>query len=200
MPSPLTLSRLVDLSVGTPEVGAVNFNALHKLLHAIVKSLNVSDVEVDVDEVFQLSQDLASTVDDDGEGDAKWKTVEILQQQVANLENDLSIFNTKLPSVKEMAELINSEKPIADLWQLLALTKKVEANEKAVKVVSVFYMHIVHTLILIQFRACGDRAGAGNLWLLSSSSSLPSCWWLVNSCLVMLCIMFYFAIYTRPVT
>jgi hypothetical protein len=33
----VNLSQMVDLAVGTPEVGAVNFNVLHTLLHAMLK-------------------------------------------------------------------------------------------------------------------------------------------------------------------
>lgn len=36
-----SLSNLVELSLGTPEVGVVNFNALTQLLHAIVTKLDL---------------------------------------------------------------------------------------------------------------------------------------------------------------
>jgi hypothetical protein len=39
---------MVDLAVGTPEVGAVNFNVLHTLLHAILRRLNIVDVQADL--------------------------------------------------------------------------------------------------------------------------------------------------------
>jgi hypothetical protein len=35
---------MVDLAVGTPEVGAVNANVLHTLLHAMLRQLNIVDV------------------------------------------------------------------------------------------------------------------------------------------------------------
>ena len=34
---------MVDLALGTPEVGAVNFNVLHSLLHAIIQKLGLTD-------------------------------------------------------------------------------------------------------------------------------------------------------------
>ena len=43
------LARLADLAVGTPEVGAVNFNALHALLHALLRRLGLSEEKVEVD-------------------------------------------------------------------------------------------------------------------------------------------------------
>jgi hypothetical protein len=41
---------MVDLAVGTPEVGAVNFNVLHTLLHAILRRLNIVDVQADLND------------------------------------------------------------------------------------------------------------------------------------------------------
>ncbi|XP_026557487.1 glutamine-rich protein 2 [Pseudonaja textilis] len=44
----VTLYELADLSIGTPEVGIINFNALHALLHAIISYLNIQDIKADV--------------------------------------------------------------------------------------------------------------------------------------------------------
>ena len=46
----VNLSRTVDLAVGTPEVGAVNFNVLHTLLHAMLRRLNIVDVQADLND------------------------------------------------------------------------------------------------------------------------------------------------------
>ncbi|XP_049996391.1 glutamine-rich protein 2 [Alexandromys fortis] len=43
----VTLRELADLAIGTPEVGAVNFTALHTLIVAILKSLNLQQVAID---------------------------------------------------------------------------------------------------------------------------------------------------------
>ena len=45
----LSLSQMVDLALGTPEVGAVNFNVLHTLLHAVLQNLQIDNVKTDVD-------------------------------------------------------------------------------------------------------------------------------------------------------
>jgi hypothetical protein len=45
--SKINLSQMVDLAVGTPEVGAVNANVLHTLLHAMLRQLNIVDVQAD---------------------------------------------------------------------------------------------------------------------------------------------------------
>ncbi|XP_038597845.1 glutamine-rich protein 2 [Tachyglossus aculeatus] len=44
----VSLRELADLSIGTPEVGTVNFNALHTLLLAILRHLNLQDVKTDL--------------------------------------------------------------------------------------------------------------------------------------------------------
>lgn len=44
----ITLRDLADLAIGTPEVGAVNFNALHTLLLAMLNNMNLQDMSVDL--------------------------------------------------------------------------------------------------------------------------------------------------------
>nr|XP_028572833.1 glutamine-rich protein 2 isoform X3 [Podarcis muralis] len=44
----VTLYELADISIGTPEVGHVNFNALHTLLHAILRYLKIQDAMTEV--------------------------------------------------------------------------------------------------------------------------------------------------------
>ena len=43
----VNLSQMVDLAVVTPREGAVNSNALHTLLHAMLKQLNIVDVQAE---------------------------------------------------------------------------------------------------------------------------------------------------------
>ncbi|XP_057572734.1 glutamine-rich protein 2 [Hippopotamus amphibius kiboko] len=43
----VSLRELADLAIGTPEVGAVNFTALHKLIVAMLKHLNLQDTRID---------------------------------------------------------------------------------------------------------------------------------------------------------
>jgi hypothetical protein len=43
----VNLSQLVDLAVLTPRVGAVNSNVLHTLLHAILRQLNIVNVQAE---------------------------------------------------------------------------------------------------------------------------------------------------------
>ncbi|XP_070187536.1 uncharacterized protein [Littorina saxatilis] len=50
MPHAVSLTQLVDLALGTPEVGAVNFNILHTLLHAMITKLGIEEVKAEVNE------------------------------------------------------------------------------------------------------------------------------------------------------
>jgi hypothetical protein len=43
----VNLSQLVDLAVVTPREGAVNSNVLHTLLHAMLRQLNIVDVQAE---------------------------------------------------------------------------------------------------------------------------------------------------------
>ncbi|XP_030390740.1 glutamine-rich protein 2 [Gopherus evgoodei] len=55
----ITLLELADLSIGTPEIGVVNFNALHTLLHAIIKQLNLQDVKAEMHDEKPTSPEAA---------------------------------------------------------------------------------------------------------------------------------------------
>lgn len=41
----ISLYDLLNVSIGTPQVGAVNFSALHALLHAVLKQLDIQQVK-----------------------------------------------------------------------------------------------------------------------------------------------------------
>ncbi|KAM8943782.1 uncharacterized protein AAEQ78_012839 [Lycaon pictus] len=45
--STVSLRELADLAIGTPEAGAVNFTALHTLIVAMLRSLNLQELRID---------------------------------------------------------------------------------------------------------------------------------------------------------
>ncbi|XP_045381692.1 glutamine-rich protein 2 isoform X2 [Lemur catta] len=47
----VSLRELADLAIGTPEVGAVNFTALHTLIVAMLKNLNLQETRINFDSV-----------------------------------------------------------------------------------------------------------------------------------------------------
>ncbi|CAL1531314.1 unnamed protein product [Lymnaea stagnalis] len=168
MPTSVSLSHLVDLALGSPEVGAVNFNVLHTLLHAMIQRLNIQDVKADIDEHDRelLSTHAApprsvsafSTISkDSGKGDDSFSIPEEsssdkynvykrspyhqLEKQVAELTKQMDELN-KLPSNQQLLNRtkgIESERPVSDMWQSLQLKKRVDANEEGIsKLVSLF--------------------------------------------------------------
>ena len=44
----VSLSNMVDLALGTPELGAVNFSVLHSLLHAMLQRLSIAEALADL--------------------------------------------------------------------------------------------------------------------------------------------------------
>lgn len=113
----VTLFELADLSIGTPEVGVINFNALHALLHAVISYLNIQDIKADVkiDRGPPTKPDMAllSVATEAGPSD-------LLGQEA-------------LPKEKEDKEGILSEEPDSRLVDLEKKLKQMETNLRGVK-------------------------------------------------------------------
>ncbi|XP_059163883.1 uncharacterized protein C16orf96 homolog [Physella acuta] len=156
------LSQLVDLALGSPEVGAVNFNVLHTLLHAMLEKLNLQDVKADIDEhdrellsthprafsaISLISADSGKGEDSFSEDNSfseksafdrsKHSTrspYHKLEAQVANLTKMMNDLS-KLPSNEELLSRTQgkeSERPVSDMWQAMQLKKRIESNEEGV--------------------------------------------------------------------
>ena len=162
MPTAVALGQLVDLALGSPEVGAVNFNVLHTLLHAMIQKLNIQDVKADIDE---HDRELLSTHTgpraysafsvvsaDSGKGEDSFSMSEDnlsekssyttpkrsayhkLEKQVAELTRQMDEFN-KLPSNELLMNRTQGkdvDRPVTDMWQYMQLKKRVDANEEGV--------------------------------------------------------------------
>ena len=48
----MELGRLLDLAIGKPEMGAVNFNVLHSFLQGLLGHLALTNLEVEVTVIF----------------------------------------------------------------------------------------------------------------------------------------------------
>ncbi|XP_068769388.1 glutamine-rich protein 2 isoform X2 [Struthio camelus] len=148
--APISLYELADLAIGTPEVGAVNFNALHSLLHAILQHLNLQDVKTEVREeslepppapapplqraqLLEREKALCATLE------KKVNGVEVqlqgMGQQLQELEKQMATLET-LPSGMDLLERTKSSSQttsvVADMWQMMQMKKKIEANESGV--------------------------------------------------------------------
>ncbi|XP_068932959.1 glutamine-rich protein 2 [Petaurus breviceps papuanus] len=181
MPAKITLGELVDLSIGTPEIGAVNFNALHTLLAAMLKHLNLQDIKIELPpQVTEQSRSIesirASTSGTPGKEKRKvsiskqpssgrltpqvieahvkdlggqvqdlGKQVQAIGNQVQGIEShvqdigsQVDVFGEqiaaldKLPSGTDLLEKTPSGSRVSDIWQMMQMKKKVEANEDGI--------------------------------------------------------------------
>ncbi|XP_053385599.1 myosin-3-like isoform X3 [Mercenaria mercenaria] len=159
MPTAVSLSQMVDLSLGTPEIGSVNFNVMHTLLHAIIKKLSIGDHRAEINEhdrdFLATSKIRArSTLSDADSGrgeDSEDATSEKsgvppfrpspyhrMELKVEKLAQQLEELN-QLPSNSELFDRTTKSKsesatdrPVADMWQYMQLKKRVDANEEGV--------------------------------------------------------------------
>ena len=166
MPTTVSLSQMVDLSLGTPEIGSVNFNVMHSLLHAIIRNLRIADVKADIDErdrdflatskirVGSTLSDADSGRGEESEDGISEKSappfrptpyhrmeikVEKLAQQLEQL-NQLPSTNDLFARTTKSKE--TSENPVADLWQYMQMKKRVDANEEGVGKVNYVYCNV----------------------------------------------------------
>lgn len=131
----ISLFDLVNLSVGTPDVGAVNFNALHTLLHAVVKHLEVQNVTVEWtgDDGGRKPQDPSQQMSIPRGKPGPYHHVE---DKLRQIERQIAALET-LPSAADLLARPNSgTTPVSDMWQLMQLHRKVQANEDGVSKVN----------------------------------------------------------------
>ena len=129
MQSTSDLFKLVQLSIGTPENGAVNFNALQKLLHLIVEKLDFLPQEAVI-----LKHAFPETKQIEEKNEQPMKiAVEIGKDSLGLGQVG---HRGSLPSPKDMLQLVKKQTTLADLVNNINLVKKVEANKEAVEMVS----------------------------------------------------------------
>ncbi|XP_045576234.1 glutamine-rich protein 2 isoform X3 [Salmo salar] len=129
MSADISLFDLVNLSIGTPEVGAVNFNALHTLLHAILGHLKIQNVTTGWREQDTPPQEPHGTVAHLTKSSSPYHHMEDklrqIERQMAALE--------KLPSGTDLlSRTASTTTPVNDLWQLMQLRSKAQASEDGV--------------------------------------------------------------------
>lgn len=130
-PSERTLNELLNLALGSPEVGAVNFKILHTLLASILTRLNLQD---EITEVNKDDMDESNSLKALEAPPGKSPSINDLTRKLSTIESQLDVLNT-LPSAKDVIQQAKSGtslNPAADVWQHLQLQKKVETNEEGV--------------------------------------------------------------------
>ena len=149
----INLSQMVNLAVGTPEVGAANFNVLHTLLHAMLRQLNIVDVQANLNDFDRdfLSASKArelSVLSDADSGRVMMQKmlsargplpclhqVQVLEGEHPIISSSLrSKLQTSVPSNKHLFKNPRTPykgKPIAETW-LNMLMSRVITNEKEI--------------------------------------------------------------------
>ncbi|XP_077183819.1 glutamine-rich protein 2 isoform X2 [Paroedura picta] len=181
----VSLFELADLSIGTPEVGVVNFNALHTLLHALLKHLKLEDIITEMKQEWGPPPSVATAaigaLEELGPFEKRLSLEDVtkppkesvarladLEKKLLTLENNLQGVGDqvrgmedqvqgvqdsvqgmgkklkgfqkqvsgldRLPSGTDLLERTKSGSgtAVADMWQMLQMQKKVEANEEGI--------------------------------------------------------------------
>ena len=161
MSAALTLTQMADLALGTPEVGAVNFNVLHSLLHAMIQKLGIADVKSEIPktdkefltrkrddpdafstagtDISDKDSAITGLTDDSGYGgrSARSAPYHRLEDKVAKLEKQFSELNN-LPSNQSLYDRSKTKgegekaTPVSDMWQAMQLKNRVDANEDGI--------------------------------------------------------------------
>lgn len=147
VPPKVTLSKLLDLSLGTPEPGAVNFNALHTLLAALINQMKIQEMEVDFTENIPMSDSALSKrapTADSGIIEGSEKPLQsglypVLEEKIKQLENQLKVLSA-LPSNPQLLESVglqplptdNKTGPVNYMFQIMKMQRSVDTNTSAI--------------------------------------------------------------------
>nr|XP_033817255.1 glutamine-rich protein 2 isoform X3 [Geotrypetes seraphini] len=138
MPYSVTLSELANLSIGTPEIGAVNFNALHALIHAIIRHLKIQDVKTEISDdekdFFKPLMALSQLQEGDKEEFGELIRVPIgyeqLDRKITDIAKQIDVLN-KWPTATDLLERskeIPAGSPVGELWHMMQMKRNIESN------------------------------------------------------------------------
>ena len=159
--SKINFSQMVDLAVGTPEVGAVNANVLHTLLHAMLRQLNIVDVQADLNDIDRdvlsasKARELSVLSDvDGGRGDdahsessssipapgkrTPYQFLNSLKVKGAKLQEKLKRIRSVPSTANEKTRTKNKKKPNGDVLLNMQLVNQVDTNDNEKGIVKVW--------------------------------------------------------------
>ncbi|XP_050824158.1 uncharacterized protein C16orf96 homolog isoform X2 [Gopherus flavomarginatus] len=133
----VTFAELVNIAIGTPELGNVNFNALHVLLHGLLEHLQLQGVKK---EISQEERDFLQPAPSfTAEGQVQ-KQVSLekkssslfhqLQERLSRIESQLLLLNSPPTTEQLLSRSQPHNKPAEEMWQMMQLKKKMEMNEE----------------------------------------------------------------------
>ncbi|KAG5314501.1 QRIC2 protein, partial [Acromyrmex insinuator] len=138
----ISLPQMLDLALGTPEVGAVNFNILHNFLHILLQQINLQAATVNfegenADRIKRMITSMKSKPEvmqrrDEGEdADILTEDIQVPAETILRVENEkpqidfekvpqmaVSVVNNSL-MVSKFEELEQSVKHLQDRYQAL---------------------------------------------------------------------------------
>ncbi|XP_056405818.1 glutamine-rich protein 2 isoform X2 [Hyla sarda] len=122
------LHELANLAIGPPEVGAVNFSALHTLLHAIIRHLHIQEGSWGP-QGGTGQRPPSGGVLEKGQKDS-------MEGRLLQVEQQLEALNY-FPSGAELIEMSKSgqqggSSTLRDVWQMMQLKRRLEVNEEGV--------------------------------------------------------------------
>ncbi|XP_020667586.3 uncharacterized protein C16orf96 homolog [Pogona vitticeps] len=134
----ISFAELVNLAIGTPELGNVNFNALHLFLHSLLEHLHLRDVKKEItdDELdfIKPPSGLPASVTASAEAvPLARKSSSIFHQmheRISALEKQLNFLNDTPGTDQLLARSQGGGQPAQDMWQMMQLKKKMEVNEE----------------------------------------------------------------------
>ena len=166
------LDQLLHLALGTPELGAVNFNILHGVLREILNHLGIEKKGKDIGDEGNFSAAYAVLKDRRETGErangkdemrASDKQTKIpvsavafatpipgsLESKVISIEKKLEILDD-LPSNSEILQRAKQKKegktPVSDMWQFINLNRRLGAAETGVDKVSQTWIFILYLI------------------------------------------------------
>ncbi|XP_007435972.2 uncharacterized protein C16orf96 homolog [Python bivittatus] len=134
----LSFVELINLAIGTPELGNVNFNALHLFLHSLVEHLQLQDVrkEVTADELEFVKpppSTVASVATSSETVPVAHESSSIFHQmheRITAIEKQLRFLNDTPDTAELLVRTQGVGQPTQDMWQMMQLKKKMELNEE----------------------------------------------------------------------
>lgn len=135
----LSFVELINLAIGTPELGNVNFNALHLFLSSLVEHLRLQDARRDVSaEELEFikpppSSGASAATSATETLPAVQKSSSIfhqMQERITAIEKQLRFLNEPPDTAELLARSQGMGQPALDMWQMMQLKKKMEVNEE----------------------------------------------------------------------
>ncbi|XP_028562090.2 uncharacterized protein C16orf96 homolog [Podarcis muralis] len=166
----ISFAELINLAIGTPELGNVNFNALHLFLHSLLDHLHLKDMKKEItdDELdfIKPPKDLATSVATSEVVQPARKSSSIFHQlhdRVVALEKQLNFLNEAPTTAELLARSQGAAQPAQDMWQIMQLKKKMEMNEAGMTKAMTTLQELLSNICTLQTATEGFQGELGQL-------------------------------------